>query len=100
MWLAGLMLGYFLSPPYALISLGIAGLFQLGGFIGMVVLAFQEGGPLHGILALFIGPYALVFACMHWDAGKRSFFAWLFGFILSTITQILLLTVLKQVEGT
>jgi hypothetical protein len=69
------------SPVIAVVPYGMGTCMCLGGWIWLVVIAFQDETQ-HGVLCLCCSPYCIYYIATHFEDAKRPFFVWLTGFVL------------------
>lgn len=67
----------------ALLSLGT--LLVVVGWVWVIVLAFQSGDVLWGVLSIFCGILAIVWAAMHMDRARIPLFLMVGGIVVNAI---------------
>jgi hypothetical protein len=67
------------------ILLAIGGVLTLVGWIWIIVIAFQSGDVVWGIVSIFCGIVALVYAAMHMDKARTPLFVLIGGIVLNII---------------
>jgi hypothetical protein len=67
----------------------IGGLLSLVGVVWIIVLAFQNGDPVWGIVSIFCGLAALIYGIMHFDEAKAPVGLMVVGMILGFVGRLM-----------
>ena len=68
---------------------GIGGLLSLVGAIWIIVIAFQNGDIVWGVLAIFCGIVGLIYALQHMEQAKIPLILMIVGIVLSIVGQVM-----------
>lgn len=68
----------------------VGGICALIGFIWCIVIAFQNGDTVWGVVSIFCGLAAFIYGCTHFQQAKNPMLIWIAGIVLAIVGQVML----------